>query len=93
MSLADELLADLEEMDDGVDRSNEEEMLPMGETSEMEEVKGFFAVPLPKTITLDDICKLKNSERLRNVLEEIERYSAMKREPGDLQVRTLNNIS
>jgi len=85
MSLADELLADLEEMEHGGDHMNDEEMPSAPKTSEKEANEEYFAVPLPKTITLDDVCKLKNSQRLKNVLEEIEKYSSLKRETEDIQ--------
>nr|CAG4642516.1 EOG090X06EY [Evadne anonyx] len=72
MSLADELLADLEEMEHGGDRMDDEELPSAPKTAEKEANEEYFAVPLPKTITLDDVCKLKNSQRLEDVLEEIE---------------------
>jgi len=93
MSLADELLADLEEMEHGGDHMNDEEMPSAPKTSEKEANEEYFAVPLPKTITLDDVCKLKNSQRLKNVLEEIEKYSSLKRETEDIQVFFSNSSS
>ena len=86
MSLADELLADLEEMEHGGDYLNDEEMPSVPKTSEKEANEEYFAVPLPKIITLEDVCKLKNSERLKNVLEEVEKYSSLSRNAEDIQV-------
>jgi len=85
MSLADELLADLEEMERGGDYLNDEEMPSVPKTSEKEANEEYFAVPLPKIITLEDVCKLKNSERLKNVLEEVEKYSSLSRNAEDIQ--------
>jgi len=58
---------------------DDEEMPHVPKTSEKEANEEYFAVPLPKTITLDDVCKLKNSERLKNVLEEIEKHAGKTR--------------
>ena len=86
MSLADELLADLEEMEHGGDDLNDEEIRPsVPKTSEKEANEEYFAVPLPKIITLQDVCKLQNSERLKNVLEEVEKYSSSSRNAQDIQ--------
>lgn len=85
MSLADELLADLEEMDDDGDAIQEAEMPAFDEAKP--EIKGeFFKPAVPKTLTLDDVCKLRNSPQLISILEEIEKYSGKNRSSEDIQV-------
>nr|CAG4646265.1 EOG090X06EY [Macrothrix elegans] len=83
MSLADELLADLE-MDDGDDLMLDQK--PVLDDVEMKtEIKQeTFLAPLPK-LTLQDVCKLRNSPRLTAVLEEIEQYSGKNRTSEDIQ--------
>ena len=86
MSLADELLADLEEMgDDDGDVGMDAEMPAFDETKP--QVKSEFFVPaVSKVLTLDDVCKLRNSPQLISILEEIEKYSGKNRSSDDIQV-------
>ena len=91
MSLADELLADLE-MDDGDDLVDHQGM----ETEIMGEVKPavkqeFFAAPVAK-LTLDDVCKLRNSPQLISILEEIEKYSGTNRTSDDIHVSSYKKL-
>ena len=84
MSLADELLADLEN-DDGDDLMDQ---TPQHESSvevKTEIKQEFFAAPIAK-LTLDDVCKLRNSPQLVSILEEIEKYSKKNRSSEDIQV-------
>ena len=83
MSLADELLADLEDMDDD-EKVMETDMPAPSELSGNDIKKEFFPVS-SKTLTLDQVSKLMNSEKLRNVLAEIEKYSTLSRSPEDIQ--------
>ena len=91
MSLADELLADLEEMDNDGDNAMDEEMLAAAEELKTDMKPEFaFAVPLPKKLTLDDVCKLRNSTRLMSVLEQVEEYVNLSRRSEEIQVIKLN---
>ena len=92
MSLADELLADLEEMENEDDDEMDTEMKNSLDDLKTDVKPEFaFAVPLPKKLTLDDVCKLRNSTRLMSVLEEVERYSTQNRSSEDIQVITVYN--
>ena len=84
MSLADELLADLEDMnDDDMDMKP----VPSELGKEDEDVKmEFIPFPTKPLLTLDDVSKLRNSDRLGRVLEEIEKYSGLSRTSEDIQV-------
>lgn len=85
MSLADELLADLE-MDDGEDLMELDNIPPVPVNEKKTEIKEeIFKAPLPK-LTLDDVCKLRKSSKLSSILEEIEKYSEHSRTSEDLQV-------
>lgn len=86
MSLADELLADLEEMDNDGDNAMDEEMAATTELKTDMKPEFAFAVPLPKKLTLDDVCKLRNSTRLMSVLEQVEQYVNQSRSSEDIQV-------
>ena len=89
MSLADELLADLEEMED--ERKNERD-----EDSELVNVKmemddgeepgsSYHNVSGPRSLSLDQISKLMHSEKLTSVLEQIETYSQHTRSQEEMQ--------
>jgi hypothetical protein len=83
MSLADELLADLE-MDDGDDHMDQ---LPEPMDEIKTEIKQeFFVAPVAK-LTLDDVCKLRNSPQLVSILEQIEKYCGLNRTSDNIQVR------
>lgn len=86
MSLADELLADLEEMDD-IGRESPDIEMPAVEEAEVK--PEFFKPAVAKTLTLDDVCKLRNSPQLSSILEEIEKYSGQNRTSDDIQVCTM----
>ncbi|XP_028170449.1 U4/U6 small nuclear ribonucleoprotein Prp31, partial [Ostrinia furnacalis] len=73
MSLADELLADLEENDDG-------ELEAAIESKTSNDVANDFAVPFPvipkeeeiKNVSIRELAKLRDSERLKRVMIEVE---------------------
>ncbi|XP_040169749.1 U4/U6 small nuclear ribonucleoprotein Prp31 [Anopheles arabiensis] len=92
MSLADELLADLEddndeEMEEGVDTIKEEPKAPAGDGDEEDADSGgeedaviYDLKDEPMEINLAvasirEICKLRDSDRLSNVLSQIEKYA------------------
>nr|CAG4640865.1 EOG090X06EY [Eulimnadia texana] len=89
MSLAEELLADLEDLEDG----EEDIELPMaqgeanGASSDPEPMKvDEFVVPFaPKPVTLDQVSKLWKSERLDEVLNSIDYYIEQNRSSSELQ--------
>lgn len=87
MSLADELLADLE-MDDGDDMVDHEISMETSNDVKTEVKQEFFVAPVAK-LTLDDVCKLRNSPQLVSILEEIEKYVGQSRSSEDIQVRLL----
>ncbi|XP_046635076.1 U4/U6 small nuclear ribonucleoprotein Prp31-like [Daphnia pulicaria] len=83
MSLADELLADLE-MDDG-DDDHIMDQLPEPMNEIKTEIKQeFFVAPVAK-LTLDDVCKLRNSPQLVSILEQIEKYCEQNRTSDNIQ--------
>ncbi len=88
MSLADELLADLEEMENGDDEEDDrlDAEMPAMEESKTEIKSEFYTPAVAKTLTLDDVCKLRNSPQLIAILEEIEKYSGKNRSSEDIQV-------
>ena len=86
MSLADELLADLE-MDDGDDLREHEMQVESASEVKTEVKQEFFVAPVAK-LTLDDVCKLRNSPQLVTILEEIEKYSGQNRASDEIQVRS-----
>ncbi len=89
MSLADELLADLE-MDDGDDLMDHHEMkVEAADEVKVEVKQEFFIAPVAK-LTLDDVCKLRNSPQLVSILEEIEKYSGQNRSSEEIQVGKQN---
>lgn len=87
MSLADELLADLEE-----DNENEDELIieePAEETTE--EVSEKFLKPSINLMEVDvkvqsirELCKLRDSERLQYVLKQIEFYAQRQRSSAEM---------
>ena len=82
MSLADALLADLD-MDEG----DQEDVEPSLQDNDNNDVKmEFFPPPVRTMLTLDDVSKLRNSEKLQSILRDIERYSVLSRSPEDIQV-------
>lgn len=83
MSLADELLADLEDMDD--DEKDMDTDMPYPSELSGNYIKQELFPVSSKTLTLDQVSKLMNSERLRFVLKEIETYSTSSRSPDDIQ--------
>nr|CAG4647055.1 EOG090X06EY [Megafenestra aurita] len=83
MSLADELLADLE-MDDGDDMVDHEISMETSNDVKTEVKQEFFVAPVAK-LTLDDVCKLRNSPQLVSILEEIEKYVGQSRSSEDIQ--------
>ncbi|KAK9880076.1 hypothetical protein WA026_008587 [Henosepilachna vigintioctopunctata] len=74
MSLADELLADLEGNDDQEFDVNMEE--EQAETEEKPNIKDFekFEQDTTQIKSVRELCKLRDSERLSNVIEMIEEY-------------------
>lgn len=73
MSLADELLADLE------DNDREDDMLEHEETPEIKEEKPDIKDLLMEYDTTQinsvrELCKLRDSEKLRNIITQIESY-------------------
>ena len=46
----------------------------------------FFVAPVAK-LTLDDVCKLRNSPQLVSILEQIEKYCGLNRSSDNIQVR------
>lgn len=90
MSLADELLADLE-MDDGDDLMDHEMKVEAADEVKVEVKQEFFIAPVAK-LTLDDVCKLRNSPQLVSILEEIEKYSGQNRASEEIQVGKQNKL-
>lgn len=86
MSLADELLADLE-MDDDDTHMDLGVQLPEPSAVEVKtEIKQEFFVPPVAKLTLDDVCKLRNSPQLVSILEEIEKYCGQNHTSENIQV-------
>ncbi|CAO1390893.1 unnamed protein product [Diamesa serratosioi] len=91
MSLADELLADLEDdndevgLEDGIKKevdSDNEELTIEPEDEEMEfEEKMEIDV---KVDSVRDLCKLRDSERLKKILVDIEKYSGKMRDTAEM---------
>ncbi|XP_060529073.1 U4/U6 small nuclear ribonucleoprotein Prp31 [Cylas formicarius] len=87
MSLADELLADLEDNDHEDEGS--EETMECEETIEAKEEK-----PDLKQLTMDidtaqinsvrELCKLRDSDRLKLIIKQVESYSTQHRKPIDI---------
>ena len=86
MSLADELLADLE-MDDG-DDNHIMDHLPDPSDDIKTEIKQEFCVAPVAKLTLDDVCKLRNSPHLVSILEQVEKYCGLNRTSDNIQVRS-----
>lgn len=85
MSLADELLADLDEDNDDL----ELEDILKGEQAAGENESEEIELPLPMEIDVNvasirDLCKLRNSDRLANVLNQIDKYSKVPRQSVEL---------
>ncbi|KAK6172657.1 hypothetical protein SNE40_016270 [Patella caerulea] len=73
MSLADELLADLEE--GGVDYNDDEELLP-----DMEDIQDVSAMDVEKSnYDVHNVAKLQTSKELKEIVVNIEKYSKMER--------------
>jgi hypothetical protein len=85
MSLADELLADLE-MDDGDDEHIMDQLPEPMDEIKTEIKQEFFVAPVAK-LTLNDVCKLRNSPQLVSILEQIEKYCEQNRTSDNIQVR------
>jgi hypothetical protein len=84
MSLADELLADLE-MDDGDDDHIMDHLPEPTDEIKTEIKQEFFIAPVAK-LTLDDVCKLRNSPHLVSILEQIAKYCELNRTSENIQV-------
>lgn len=88
MSLAEELLADLEDDDDyeaeGADPEAPEDMAVDGSE---DQTSSSSSRPLPAAAgySLDSVAKLYRSERLRTVVDKMEEFSESRRRPEDLQ--------
>lgn len=85
MSLADELLADLED-----DNDIDDDLAMEEEEPDSEEVEKLLK-PTPNLMDVDvkvhsirELCKLRDSEHLRNVLEQIENYSQRQRTAAEM---------
>ncbi|KAH8370404.1 hypothetical protein KR093_003319 [Drosophila rubida] len=92
MSLADELLADLEE-----DNDNDADDAEMADADEMEqatltqELAEKLLKPTPNLMEVDvtvqsvrELCKLRDSERLQNTLKQIEHYASRQRSAAEM---------
>lgn len=87
MSLADELLADLEMDDDDTHHMDLGMQLPEPTVEVKTEIKQEFFVPPVAKLTLDDVCKLRNSPQLISILNEIEKYCVENRTSENIQVK------
>lgn len=82
MSLADELLADLED--------NDQDDLPIEEESEMMEaeehpdIKDFIQQDTTQINSVREICKLRDSEMLQIIIKQIEGFGSKIRKAGDV---------
>lgn len=89
MSLADELLADLEEDNDADDDLAMEETAE--ETAQAEEIAEKLLKPSINLMEVDvqvqsirDLCKLRDSERLQYILKQIEHYAQRQRKSAEM---------
>ncbi|KAH8350395.1 hypothetical protein KR067_010032 [Drosophila pandora] len=88
MSLADELLADLEEDNDNELDEDDAEMASAEDESLLAEK---LAKPIPNLMEVDvtvqsvrELCKLRDSERLRKTLQQIEHYASRQRTAAEM---------
>lgn len=86
MSLADELLADLEENDEDVE---EDEPMDTAEAEEVKEEKPDIKnIPLEYDTTqitsVRELCKLRDSDKLANIMEQINQYVQKPRKNSDI---------
>lgn len=89
MSLADELLADLEEDNDGDDDLAMEETPE--EIAQAEEIAEKLLKPSINLMEVDvkvqsirELCKLRDSERLQYILKQIEHYAQRQRTSAEM---------
>ena len=84
MSLADELLADLEEndqddLDDGLDPEEEPEI-----KEEKPDIKDLLVQDTTQINSVRELCKLRDSRKLRSILDQIEQYVKKGRKNFDI---------
>ncbi|KAB0795597.1 hypothetical protein PPYR_12436 [Photinus pyralis] len=84
MSLADELLADLEEND----QDEFEEGMDAEDASEVKEEKPKIIIPMEEDTTkinsVKELCKLWNSDQLRTIMKQIKSYGSKPRKASDI---------
>lgn len=83
MSLADELLADLEEND----QDDLEDILEPSETPQIK-VEDVKEEPMEQDTTqissVRELCKLRDSETLKNIIEQVKAFSSKTRKQSDI---------
>ncbi|KAF5292598.1 hypothetical protein FQA39_LY13931 [Lamprigera yunnana] len=84
MSLADELLADLEEND----QDDLEELMDVDETTDAKEEQPSIIIPVSEDTTqiksVRELCKLWNSEKLRSIMDQIKSYGYKPRKATEI---------
>lgn len=85
MSLADELLADLEDENDIEDVEIKEENISDDEKSGEDELMEFEEMKVDvKVDSIRSICKLRDSERLQDILAQIEKFRLKNRSAAEM---------
>lgn len=83
MSLADELLADLEENDqDELGEIMDDEEEP--EKEEKPDIKDLMEVDTAQITSVRELCKLRDSQTLRDVMSQIESYGSKVRKAAEI---------
>lgn len=84
MSLADELLADLEEND----QDDLEELMETDEPDEIKEEKPKIIIPMEEDTTkinsVKELCRLWNSEKLHSIMKQIQSYVSKPRKATEI---------
>lgn len=83
MSLADELLADLEEKD----QDDLDDLMDAEEAEQKEEKPDLSALmeyDTTQITSVTELCKLRDSSRLRGIMQQIKKYQDLVRKSSDI---------